>query len=229
MELEAVIEEEPRNLFQKFVALLMILTIMLGAVVSFLQNDATVQQNKSTRQAQALAVELMGEIIRSGQQSAYDFQVFAEHLNFSQQSLAKQGTALELSGEGHSDLALRYQADAEELNALAGGLKRHTALLSDPRYAPPSDGAAPNLQRYVDDSSKRAKDLLREQNAAADEIKRWSDKGTAYVSVITLLAVALFLFGLSLTVSSRIKYLFVLIGVVVVAASLVWTVTVVLG
>jgi hypothetical protein len=223
MELEAVVEEEPRNLFQKIIVVFMVLTTLIGTGVSYLQHQATIEQNRSTRQAQALAVGLMGEIIRSGQLTAHDFWVFSEYLNNQQLSLVKQGAALELGGADQGNMALRYQDEAEKYSAVADQLKKYTVLLSDPRYAPAEAQGVPDLKLYADDAGRQAGVMLKEQNAAADAIQHWSDKGNVYVSVITLLAVALFLFGLSLTIGSRVKYLFMLVGLSIDVVGVIWT------
>jgi len=60
------------------------------------------------------------------------------------------------------------------------------------------------------------------QNTAADAYNRWSGKADSYTSVLTILAVAFFLFGLAQALSLRLRLLFAILGIVAVAAEGTW-------
>lgn len=60
------------------------------------------------------------------------------------------------------------------------------------------------------------------QNTAADAYNRWSGKADSYTSVLTILAVAFFLFGLAQALSLCLRLLFAIFGIVAVAAEGTW-------
>jgi hypothetical protein len=68
-----------------------------------------------------------------------------------------------------------------------------------------------------------ALELLAQQNASVEERDAWGAKADGYVSIITLSAVALFLYGLSLVTKSRVRLVFVAVGIVLTGASALWT------
>jgi hypothetical protein len=60
------------------------------------------------------------------------------------------------------------------------------------------------------------------QNAAADDYNRWNRKGDAYTSVLAILAVAFFLFGLAQALSPRLRLLLAIFGVAALAGAALW-------
>ena len=96
-------------------------------------------------------------------------------------------------------------------------------LCSDPWYAPADQASFPHLLAYVDDPSAGARNLVSRQNVAADLYQRWSVKSDAYVTVLTVLAVAFFLFGLAQTMQAvRLQQFFGLSGAVLLLGTVVW-------
>ena len=81
----------------------------------------------------------------------------------------------------------------------------------------------PNLQLWADDGLAPVLELLAQQNASVEERDAWGAKADRYVSIITLSAVALFLYGLSLASKSRVRLVFVAVGIVLTTASALWT------
>ena len=97
---------------------------------------------------------------------------------------------------------------------------------TDPAHAPSEPDALPNLEGYVEASAAEANRLVRLQNEHADEYQRWSRKGDAYVGVLALLAIALFLFGLAQAASVRTRRTFTVFGSVVLAVSILWALSI---
>jgi len=221
MELEAMLEEKPLNRFQFAVSVLLMLATILSAMVGYLENDASLKEDQSARTQQALAVQIMGNILQSGQRSQYEFRLLSEYLEREQHALALQGAALEMTQNGLLDPAQRAMTGAEELQAEAETIKQQSLLLTDPRYAPADEQSFPDLERFAADSQKTSLELLKKQNEAADAAQFWGNKGDAYVTILTLLAITLFLYGLALIMETQLlRYLFAGIGLVVFVVSL---------
>ncbi len=85
------------------------------------------------------------------------------------------------------------------------------------------------MQSYLADTYAAANDLVARQNAAADDYNRWNRKGDSYTSVLAILAVAFFLFGLAQALTPRLRLLFAIFGLVVVGAAGFWTVLILLA
>jgi hypothetical protein len=215
-------EKQARTPFEILTTILIMAVTLLGAVVAYLQANASVYESQSRREAQAIAVQLMGELERTDWVVRYDLATTARYLSLSQESLVKQMVALQLESEGQAALAARYQAEGALAQAEAGALKPHSRLLSDPHYA--TAEGMPDAAKYMADMNAQANALLEKQNAAADRAHEWADKGDTYVTILTLQAVVLFLYGLSLTLRGRLsRYIFVATGTLIAGVSVIWT------
>jgi len=222
MELEIPIEESSRDRFQYVVIVLILLVTILGAVVALLQTHASVREGQASRESVALAVQLVGKLQRSSQRSAYELGLVADFTAYSMDALAVQATALELEVNDQSEEAATYWERAETLMAQAEALRTLSTLFNDPRYAPQGDDFIPDAEAYAKDEMAPIQELLAEQNTAAGAANRWGSKADVYTSIVTILAVSLFLYGLSLIIRGRLRYIFTLVGTLVAGASLLW-------
>lgn len=222
MELEQSLDETPRDRFQYVVTVLILLVTILGASVAMLQTHASVRESQASRDSMAMAVQLMGQLQRTGQQSAYDLGVVADFTATSMDNIALQATALELEGADQGEEATIYWERAGVVEAEAQALRNLSVLFTDPRYAPKGDDLVPDLLAYYADWQAPLQELLAEQQDAADAANRWGDRADAYTSIATTLAVSLFLYGLSLIVHSRLRYLFALVGTGIAGLTLLW-------
>jgi len=227
-QLEKPVEERPKGRFQFLVTVLIISVTIFGALVAYLETDASIKEDKAIQRSQELSIRIMGEILRSGMDSAHDLRISTDSTVYMMESLIQQMVALQLREEGHDELALRFENQAANWEALASYLRTFSVLLSDPRYAT-EDEFAPDALRYVADSSAAAMALLEEQNEAAAQADLWGSKADLYVSVLTVLAVSLFLYGLSLALSARSRYLFAAVGTMIAGASGLWTLGIFIG
>jgi hypothetical protein len=220
--LEAIVEEPPRSRFEYVVAVLIMVTTLLGVTVAFLQTHASVREDRAARDAEVYAIQTMGAIVQNGYVSDYQAGLVYDSVSLEQLALARQFGQLTATQQGQSDLAAQYEQEAGRLEAMRAALVPYSILLSDPRYAPQEGSTAPNLQLWADDMMTPALELLAKQNAAVDERNAWGAKSSRYVSIITLTAVALFLYGLSLVTKSRVRFLFVAVAIVLTGVSGLW-------
>ena len=120
---------------------------------------------------------------------------------------AKQG--------GETEIAREYEAVRDRLAQV-------NPLLSPP-YFNPSSGAFPDINAYEADLYLIDSTSLVEHFANSATISdEWDNKSSAYVSHLTLLTVALFLLGLSVTIVGRARWMFVAMGTVIAGIAVVW-------
>lgn len=203
------------------IVLTMINTILV-AIIAGLQTDANIRANEANRDSQYYAVLTSGELHRIGLQTNYDMNTFARILDNTQRSLVMGYTALELLQNGDEAGAALSSLQEQVAQSQADAAQKFSIFYQDPRYAPGSTEAQPDLQRYIEDSNAKALELLASQNAASDAYKIWSGKSDSYVAVLTILAIAFFLFGIAQSVNPRLRLLFAGFGVVVIVLGVGW-------
>ena len=208
--------------YKILVVILTVLTTVVTAIVAGLQADANIRASTSNRDSQIYAILASGELQRQGLQAAYDLSVFSSYLKDSQEALVLQVTALEQEQAGDQPGAAASRLQASVSRARAEMAQKFSVFLTDPRYAPGNVDEMPDMQAYLDDSFTVANELLSKQNASADEYDRWNRKSDAYTSVLTILAVSFFLFGLAQALSPRLRLLFACFGMSALASAGFW-------
>jgi type II secretory pathway pseudopilin PulG len=214
--------------YKLLVVVLTVVTTVLTALVSGLQADVNIRASTSNNDSQVNAILAAGELHRLGLQSAYDTSVLAGFLKDSQEATVLQITALQQqTGDPQSSHASQQRAAVAQ--ARADTARLFSIFFTDSRYAPKSAQGLPDMQSYLADTYAAANDLVARQNAAADDYNRWNRKGDSYTSVLAILAVAFFLFGLAQALTPRLRLLFAIFGLVVMGAAGFWTVLILLG
>jgi len=216
LELPVEVEAPPQNRFQAVLILLMTLTTLWGTVVSYLQSDASNREDLAARQGQVYAIEATGEMIRANQQAEHNFFLYTLHADLAQRASLDQDEARTQRVRGDEEAASRWEASAARWREAQARLDQLAPLLSDPRY----EGS---FVRFYEEVNRDAYLRYEQQVAANQMADGWGRKADNYVSVLTTLAVALFLFGLSLTIHNWLRYFFVLVGLLIVGFSLLWT------
>jgi hypothetical protein len=217
---EAPIENKDR--YKTLVVILTVLTTVVTAIIAGLQADANIRSSVGNRDSQSYAILAASELHRQGLQAAYDTNVFTGYLKDSQEAIVLQLTALEQEQAGDSAASTASLEGAAVSQARADTARKFSIFFNDPRYAPASAEGMPNMDAYAKDSYVAANDLVARQNAAADDYNRWNRKGDAYTSVLAILAVAFFLFGLAQALSPRLRLLLAIFGVAALAGAALW-------
>ena len=204
--------------------ILTILTTVFASLLAALQTDADLRASSADRDSQWFAVLASSELQRTGLASNYEFSLLTELLKDLQTGTVLELTALEQQARSEDSLAETSLLLAAAAKARFEQGRAFSALYTDPRYAPSDDSAFPDLQAYTEDLSSRAAEIVAQQNEAADLYHLWSNRADAYVTVLTVLAVAFFLLGLAQTVQSLpLQRFFVLSGVLLLGGAVLWT------
>jgi hypothetical protein len=214
--------------WKRLAIFLILVNTAFTAMVAALQADANIRASQGARDAQYYSILVSGELLRTRVQSDYDLGRYSDFLLAGQQANILEYTALQLqfAGDerGYQDLLARSQV----ARARADRVKALNVFFTDPRYAPPDELTAPDMQAYLDDLSARADEMVRQQNEASDRYHRWNDKADAYVAILTILAIAFFLLGISQTVQPGLRLLFAAFAALVMAIGLAWTLVLIL-
>ena len=208
--------------FRTLVLVLTLINTIFAATLSGLQVDANIRADRANRDSQYYALQASNELVRSGQQSAYDLELFANTVKDMQQSLVMEFTALELEKNGDKVSAARLRSQSEISKARSEKGVSLSLLYSDPRYAPTEPDGMPDFQAYLADQSQSPNDLVAKQNAASDAYHKWNGKADAYVAILTVLAIAFFLLGIAQS-SARMRLFFAGSAVVIMLLAAVWT------
>ncbi len=215
--------------YKTLVVILTVVTTVVTAIVAGLQADANIRASISNRDSQVYAILAAGELHREGLQSAYDMNVFIGYLKDVQEATILGLTVLQQQENGDAVDAADSQLRSDVAQGRADAARKFSIFYTDPRYAPDTVDGTPNMQAYLDDAYVVANDLVAQQNAAADDYNRWNSKGDSYTSVLAVLAVAFFLFGLAQALSPRLRLLFAAFGMVALTAAGLWTILVMVG
>ena len=216
-------EQSPKaDRFKYLVVFLTVFTTVVTAIVAGLQADANIRASVSNRDSQEYALLAAGELHHQDLQTAYDLNMFGDYLKDEEETTVLQMTALQMEGNAKSEADSLLRATLAQARALAE--QKNSIFFTDSRYAPKDEGGLPDMQAYLADAYSVANDLVAKQNAASEDYDRWNRRGDSYTSVLALLAVAFFLFGLAQALSPRLRLLFAIFGLVALVAAGFWTI-----
>ena len=212
--------------YKNLIVVLTVFTTVLAASLAALQADASIRADIANRDSQYLAVLASGELTRAGLESNYELNVFGDYLKNLQQATVLELTALEQETDGNDEAAQASRALASISQTSADAGEKFSIFHTDPRYAPQSENDLPNAEQYLTDVFEKVNEIVAQQNEAADAYHVWDRKADSYITALTVLAVAFFLFGLAQALKDvRVRLIFAIFGVVVIAFSLLITVT----
>jgi tetratricopeptide (TPR) repeat protein len=188
--------------FKRVIAVLIAIVTLITAALAFLQSDASARDDRANRDTKRYATEAMGQKVSGDARVNFDYNS-AYQTWYELDTLATSATA-----RGDEAAAARYTKLRDEMTSLS-------PMLAAP-YFDPKQGQ-PNLARYESDVYLVGMTALNEKFVAASAVKDgWDTKANAYVFHLTLLAVALFLFGLSITIANAsTRWIFAGVGLVV--------------
>lgn len=194
--------------FDKLVTVLISSVAILVALTAFLQNYASTLSGKANRRAQELAIQSTTKRVSGAIQFSYDWQSAFQ----TWREVDLQLVAAQQSGDAAAEK--RYATLKEKLTALS-------PLLAEPYFD--TQSGWPLASQYESDLYYVESTRLSELYAAESAVGRaWSDTADRFVIQITLLTVALSLYGLSLTLKGRTRWLFVIVGSGIVGVCGLW-------
>lgn len=199
--------------FEQIIAIVMTLIVIQTAVISFWFTLSDDSDGDAGRDAQMYALQGLGTGTVGSMRSGYD------------QSTAYQRW-LELDVRARLADQQNQDDDAVRLRTARDRVVKLSPLLNAP-YFDPARSLTPNTAAYNADTFLVQAVALSERFENQARLKnQWSDRSGAYTVMLTVLAVTLFLLGISGNSPRRMRLLFFGVGVVLALGVLVWMLTV---
>src|SRR4051812_20801698 len=177
--------------FRRRLAMLVVLITLLGAGVAYLHEQNSNLEDNAAREAQISSITGFGKQVGASTSYQLDYSVFVQQQLLLRHQLIAQGRQRS-SADAQANV---FGADATRWGDVSGAVGSLTPVTSTDS-ANAHDG---ELQRDPDEARLT-------QQVFSNKANDYGNKADAYVAVLTVLAVSLFLIGLSLTVSGRGRY-----------------------
>jgi tetratricopeptide (TPR) repeat protein len=199
--------------FKKLIAFLIALVTVFITVVTYLQNDASSRDDAANRDTKRYSLEALDRRVSGDARANFDYNR-AYQAYYEYELLIASAEA-----EGDDAAMARYQALQDRTLSLS-------PLLADP-YFNAENGEA-DISRYEADTYLVETTALSERFSAASGVKdAWDSKANTYIVHLTLLAVALFLFGMATTISGNLtRWIFTGVGTAVTVFAVGWALVV---
>jgi tetratricopeptide (TPR) repeat protein len=203
---------EQQNADQRFDNIVTVLIASVAiwvAITAYFQNYASNLSDQARRRAQQFAIEATKREVNGVLQYSYEWQgAFQTWYELSLQITAAQQN-------GDTAAVARYEALQEQILPLS--------KLLGPQYFDASSFDFPNLSKFEADSYLVESTRLSETYLAESELGNDMDETSESLIVqLTLLTVSLSLYGLSLALKGRVRWLFVAVGSGIVGFCVIW-------
>ena len=212
-------EGRPADRLTAVVAIVIAFTTFVAAVAGFLQADTAQSAGNRRGDAEQLALQALASAQSSRETAQVELETF--HLWLEQRTQA--GNALLASLYSSSD-PVRQNAlllEQQRWETIAAATLKQSQLEPTSEFGPENDPRFP--QRYLSAATGESLRLNALQDAANEEASSLDVRAAAYTAVLAMLAVALYLFGLTLAVTGRWRRLgFFTVGMGMLGVSLLW-------
>jgi tetratricopeptide (TPR) repeat protein len=208
--------EELRDRLSHTVAVLTVVTTLAAAVVGYLVASASRGDDLADLTAQRHAVRANGRFLRAQHRAQVDHETFV--LADEQRRRAAAASQEKLFAAGQA--ARGFELDEARWNAMAERTQELTSISEAGPDGPQDDPAFP--VRFFARHRREPVRLAALQDAANQESSVYEGKVAQHTAVITLFAVALYLFGLSFTMQPRVRRMFAGVGTFLLTAGLAW-------
>lgn len=208
-EQESTQKEQQDERFKQTIAILIAVVTLCAAIIAYLQSDAGARDDRANRDNKRYALEAFGRQV-SGNAA----------VNYAYNSAYQSWQELDLLA---ASAANRGDEAASQRYTILRDQARQFSPLLDAPYFDATSGEV-NLARYEADTYLVEVTGLQEAFLASSVVKdAWDAKSNTYIVHLTLLAVALFLFGLSLvTASGATRWIFSTMGAAITLVALLW-------
>jgi tetratricopeptide (TPR) repeat protein len=198
--------------FKRLIAILISSVTIIAAIAAYLQTDAGARAAQANRDAQQYAIRALG--LRVSGQADVDYGWYgATH------------TWFQLETSADSAIQDYDEAAARRYRTVRDRIAELSPMLNAP-YFDPSDGENgwyPDYSAYQSDRYiVTATEYDERYTLNARLNNAWDAKANTYVLHLTILAVSLALFGLSTTLESWTRWLFVGFGCMLVSVTTLW-------
>jgi len=200
--------DEDAPTFRRRLALVVVLITLFGAVIAYLHEQNSNFEDNAARDAQMASIRGFGHQVQALSEYGLDYSVFVQREVLQRRAVVASARRRSTLDAG---LAALYQSEGDRFTELRDAIDESTPV-QDFDTASERDA---ELQREPDVERLRQKVFSTKSND-------YGDKADAYVALLTVLAVSLFLTGLSLTLVGRGRYLLAIPGVAIAVVCVGW-------
>ena len=209
-------EKEPPKPSARFLTITVVVATLVAALSGFLLNRASAESSDAADMAQQLSLQGSAAETSAFQQAQTDYSVY-----LSLQSLRAEA-AQEMLEAGYdqpgtatwANLFKATTAEAEQTSkSLPSDMHPYFAN-GDPDPNFPAD--------FFDTRASTGTYMEAKSDAYNDVSNQWTKLVDSYTAIVTMIAVALFLFGSAFVLYGRNRALFTVIGVTLVSVGLIW-------
>lgn len=195
---------------EKLVSFLIASVAVLAAIITSMQTYASGKKAEADRASSAYAVQAMQ--VRASGQAQVSYERQGAYRTWYELDL--QALGAELAGDDAA--ATRFRAVRDQIAKLSP--------VFGPEYYDPAAQASPDLYKYEAKLYIEESTRLTEQFTANKEVgNAWDKRANAFIVHLTLLAVALALYGLSTTLSGFVRAMFIVLGTFLAGVVVLWT------
>jgi len=207
------------------VAIVIAFATLIAALAGLLQADTANKSGDLRDQAEQLSLEAL-----SGSQAAQErAQVGLETFQLYLEQRTQAGNAIVAgiyAGDG-TPRAAELQRDADRWEQVAAATLTLTDLDPQGEYGPDNDPSFP--QRYFAAATRESLRLNALADAADEQASAVDERAAAYTAILAIIAVSLYLFGLTLAVGDRwLRSGFFGVGLLLLGVGAIWMAQVVL-
>ncbi|MFN8624115.1 MAG: tetratricopeptide repeat protein [Chloroflexota bacterium] len=204
--------------FRSVVAIALATATLLGAGVGYLQGSANDESAAATAEAQDHALAALTERSRATDRAGTAIEVWSKVEEDRARAAGAEQAATYLDGVGDAAGAAAARAGADLDLAAATAADAITDLSDDHPDGPRADPGFPD--RYLVRAQQASADRTIRQDLANEASSAWSGRAAAYVAILATVAIAAYLFGLTLVLKARRqRTMFAVVGVGLVIAA----------
>lgn len=196
--------------FNKIIAVLIAVVTLITAIIAYAQSDAGARDDQANRDGMRYMLESFGSQVSGDTRVNFDYNV--AYQAYYEYNLLANSTA-----NRENTIA------SEDYSQMAGEMKQLSPMLAPPYYDEAVD-SGPKVSTYEADTYLvKITSLFEKFNAASAVKDAWDYKANTYIVHLTLLAVSLFLFGLSTAISNgKTRWIFAGGGVIIAMVAIIW-------
>ncbi len=203
------------------VAIIIAFTTLVAALAGFLQADTANQANDRRNEAEQLSLQALASSQSAQQAAQVELETFA--LWVEQRTRAGNALVASLYAESDSVRANVLTLEQQRWETLAAATLSLSGIDPQSEFGPEQDPTFPT--RYFAAATEESLRLNALQDAANEEASRLDGRAASYTAILAMLAVSLYLFGMTLAVVGRWQRLgFLGVGLSLLGAGLLWLV-----
>jgi len=197
--------------FGSLVAVLIALTTFVAAVAGYLQADTSARADGLRLNAERLSLEAAASVQRQQEQAQVGFEMYARSV---EQRTEAANTMLRYLYAGEDEAEQRrLELERARWEALADASVRHSGIDEAGEFGPQQDPVFP--ARYFASATYEGHRLNALQDAGNEVANILDERSAAFTAILAMLAISLYLFGLTLAVEERLFRLsFLAVGLV---------------